>query len=68
MPQTVESMEEERPGNGELGSDLRNNGERGEGSDHGLRLKVPAQRRGSEVCEAENIEGARESDAGDTME
>jgi hypothetical protein len=68
MPQAVHAVEEEGHCNGEFGGGLGPQRPCGDRSDQGLALEVPSERRGCEVCDAEDVETTAEDDGGETVE
>lgn len=58
----------ERKGENGLEDDLGRDGESAERSDHGGRLKVPSEGGGGKVGSGPEVEGAGESEAGDTVQ
>jgi hypothetical protein len=68
MPETVDAVVKERPSKEALNSDLDSHGPSSHSSHHALRLKVPSGVRGSEVGEAEEVEGSGEDNGGHTIQ
>lgn len=56
MQHTVVRVERERPCDGEFGKDLDKDRQRGKRSRDRSGFEVPAERGGSEVCKAEEVE------------
>ena len=57
-----------RKGEGGLEKDLSDERERTKGSNHGGRLEVPSESGGSEVSGSPEVQGAGESNAGNTVQ
>lgn len=68
MPQAVKAMEEEWEGEESLQSHLHGRGPSSNCRHHRLRLEVPSSVRSDQVGDTEEIEGAREDDASDSVE
>lgn len=68
VPDAVEAVESERKADEELGRELGDNRPGAEGSGERGALEVPAQGGGGQVSEAEDVEGARHDDSGQTVE
>jgi hypothetical protein len=67
MPQAIEAVEEEREREESLDSKLDSCRPSCDSSDHGLCLHVPSSDWCGEVGETEEVQRARENDAGDTV-
>lgn len=68
MPQAVKRVVSERQRNSDLGEDLKGQRPSGEAGGDGGALEVPADGGRDQVCGAEDVEGAGESDTGDAVE
>lgn len=68
MPESIEGVVEEGERERRLRGNLCENGPCSHSGDHGGSLEMPAQGRGSEVCEAEEVQRAAQHDAGDTVQ
>lgn len=68
MPQAVEAVEEERESVESLQSRLHSRRPSSDGRYHRLGLKVPSSVRSDKVGDAEEVEGARQCDAGDSVQ
>lgn len=66
MTDTVDGVEDERPGDQELQATLERHGEGAEGSGERGRLEVPAEEGSDQVGGAEGVEAAGEDRTGDT--
>lgn len=67
VPDAVDEVKGERPGNGKLKARLDGDGQAGKGSDEALALEVPAQQRRGQVCRRVNVYGAAEGAARDPL-
>ena len=68
MPNTIERVEEHWEREEALERNLRSHGPGSDRRDHARGLEVPARVRRGEVCEAEKVERARQSDARDSVQ
>lgn len=68
MPYSVERMEEHGERKEALERNLCSGRPRRNSRNHARSLKVPSRVRCSEVCDAEEVEGARKRDAGDSVQ
>ena len=68
MPQAVEGVKRERQRDERLDRHLQRSRQRAEGSSQDGALKVPAECRGDEVCQREDVQAAGQGGAGDAVE
>lgn len=67
MTHAVQAVVDERKGSGTLDENLGSNGKSAKSGSDGGRFKVPTEQRRGEVCGCEKVQGARKSNAGDTV-
>jgi hypothetical protein len=68
MADTVHGVVGERKGQGGLEEDLGRERKSAHGSDHGGRFEMPTKSGGGEVSGSPNVQGAGESNTGDTVQ
>lgn len=68
MPETVDGVIYKWPSKRKLGRHLCNHRPRSYRRDEARRLEMPSRGRSNQICKAEEVKGAREDDARDTMQ